>query len=98
MPSQDQQSKKKRTNSTALVGIFVLLCGYAGYYFYGIYGPKIKSTTSIVVEKKKLSIKKINWEKTVYEDPFFLSLKDQMSVQVTVDKIGNKEPFAVKKK
>ncbi|MBI2644878.1 hypothetical protein HYW94_01730 [Candidatus Uhrbacteria bacterium] len=90
--------KKKRTNSAALGVIFVLLAGYAGYYFYQIYGPKSSAPVSIVVEKKKLPIKKIDWEKTVYEDPFFLSLKEQMPTQMTVDKIGNKEPFVTKKK
>lgn len=78
--------------------IFVILLGYAGYYFYQIYGPKPQTTLTIPAEKKKIPIKKVDWEKTVYEDPFFLSLKDQMPSQVIVDKIGNKEPFAAKKK
>lgn len=65
---------------------------------YGIYGPKPQSVSSIAAEKKKLPIKKVDWEKTVYEDPFFLSLKEQMPSQVTVDNVGNKQPFVIKKK
>jgi len=90
--------KKKRTNSLALTVIFVLLLGYAGYYFYQMYGPKPQTAISVSAEKKKLPIKKIDWEKTVYEDPFFLSLKEQMPTQITVGTIGNKEPFVIKKK
>lgn len=97
MPS-GQQPKKKRTNSRLLIGVFVILCGYGGYYIYQLYGPKPQSVSSIAAEKKKLPIKKVDWEKTVYEDPFFLSLKEQMPSQITVDKIGNKEPFVVKKR
>ena len=97
MPSP-QQPKKKRTNSRLLIIVFLLLCGYGGWYMYGIYGPKPPFVPLVAEEKKKLPIKKIDWEKTVYEDPFFLSLKEQMSSQVIVDKVGNKEPFVTKKK
>lgn len=77
--------------------MFLLLCGYGGYYLYQTYGPKPQPASSIATEKKKLPIKKVDWEKTVYEDPFFLSLKEQMPSQATVGTIGNKEPFVTKK-
>lgn len=93
-----QLQKNKRTNSKLLIGVFVLLCGYGGWYLYQIYGPKQHAVSSLLAEKKKLPIKKIDWEKTVYEDPFFLSLKEQMSSQMVIDKIGNKEPFVTKKR
>lgn len=98
MPLPSAQQKKKRTNSTALIVIFLILCGYAGYYAYQVYWPRPQVSISITIEKKNLPIKKVDWEKTVYEDPFFLSLKNRLPLQVTVDKMGNKEPFAVKKK
>jgi hypothetical protein len=63
-----------------------------------MYVPKLQTTVLISTEKKKLPLKKIDWEKTVYEDPFFLSLKEQMSSHITIDKVGNQEPFVTKKK
>ena len=63
---------------------------------YQVYGPK-NPVAEMKAEKKKLPIKKVDWEKNVYEDPFFLSLKERMPSELTIGDVGNKEPFIKKR-
>lgn len=91
--------KKKKSKLPLLFGILALILLGGGWYLWSTILSKQMSILDIQEGSKKVQIKKVDWQKNVFEHPVFTSLDDsQEEPLVAGTSGGNPNPFTRKLK
>lgn len=86
--------KSSRQSLFIIGGICIVVA--LGIYWYFSRTPSQDSQESSQTKQKELPLKQVNWQKTLYEDPTFQSLKNPLKAPLEVGTSGNPDPFQVK--
>lgn len=98
-PSSYIKKSKKKGNLPMLITVLVLLLGGFGAYMGYRYYPELTQGFDIHEQDKKVQIKDVDWEKSVFQHPVFQALKEQRAVSFEPGAgDGNPNPFAKKLK
>lgn len=92
--SQGQKKKKGISRQTILLVIFILILGGGGgYYYLEYFAPPLPQSLVELEEKKQLPIKKINWQKVLYENELVKGLRNPLTGPLKIGTVGNFAPF-----
>lgn len=100
MPNQPHQSVKKKkkpfSRQTILLVIFILmLFGGGGYYFLTSFAPPDSESQAQLEQRAQLPIKKVNWQKVIYENETLKALRNPLSAPVEIGTVGHQNPFRI---
>ncbi len=95
-PSSPQGQKKKKgfSRQTILLVLFIfLLGGGGGYYYLAYFAPQTPESLVELQVKKQLPIKKVNWQKVLYENAIIKGLHNPLTGPLEIGIVGNQTPF-----
>ncbi len=95
VPQQQGKKKKKPfSRQTILLVIFiVMLFGGGGYYLLTSFAPPAAESPVQLEQSTQLPIKKVDWQKLIYENETLKSLHNPLSAPVEVGTVGHQNPF-----
>lgn len=96
-PKQPAKKKKKVfSRQTILLIIFILmLFGGGGYYFLTSFAPQSTESTAEIEQSTQLPIKKVNWQKVIYDNEILKGLRNPLSSPVEIGTVGHQNPFRI---
>lgn len=93
-PLPGQKKKKKFSRQTILLILFILfLGGGGGYYYLQYFAPQENPSLVELEVKRQLPIKKVNWQKILYENDLVKSLRNPLTSPLQIGPLGNHVPF-----
>lgn len=91
---QGQKKKKGFSRQTILLVLFIFMLGGGGGYYYLIsFAPQTSESLIELQVKKQLPIKKVNWQKTLYEHAIIKGLHNPLTGPLEIGVVGNRTPF-----
>lgn len=89
------KKKKGPSRQTALLIVFALVVlGGGGYYAITTFAPAVESVVDREA-KRQLQIRRIDWQRTVYEHDTLKNLRNPLPGPLEVGTVGNPSPFRV---
>lgn len=86
--------KKKKNNLPILLGVLALLLGGGGWYLWATFFSKQISILDIQEGNKKVHVKNVDWQQTIFANPIFTSLSEPLEEPpVAGTSEGNPNPF-----
>ena len=89
-------SKKNKgiSRQTLLLIVFIIVVvGGGGYYYMTTFAPQTPESVVELGTKRQLQIKRVDWEKAVYEHETLRSLKNPLPGPLEIGTLGNPSPF-----
>lgn len=94
MPDSIQKKKKSISRQAVLVMIFAFfVIGGGGYYYYTTFAPQEAESVVELGTKRQLHVRRVDWEKTVYDHGVLKKLKNPLSGPLEIGPLGNPHPF-----
>gem|GEM_PF-3360541 len=89
-----RKKKKGISRQTILLIVFILFLAAGGIYYYLTSFAPSETVSPVELEaKRQLSIKKVNWQKALYENETLKTLHNPLTAPVEIGPIGNPTPF-----
>ncbi|MBI4599701.1 hypothetical protein HY732_02145 [Candidatus Uhrbacteria bacterium] len=89
-----QKKKKGFSRQTILLILFIVILGSGGgYYYLAYFAPQEAPSLAELEIKRQLPIKKVNWQKALYENTIIKGLRNPLGEPLTKGTIGNRTPF-----
>ena len=92
--SGGQKKKKGLSRQSILLSVFTLfLVGGGAYYYLTSLAPQGLPSLVDFQVKRQLPIKKVNWQKVLYENQILKGLHNPLTAPLQVGIVGNQAPF-----
>ncbi len=93
-PPNKKPQKKILNRQTILVVVFAIFVVLGGGYYYMLnFGPTETESLVDLQAKRQLPVKKVNWQKVLYEHSGLKSLRNPLSGPLEIGSLGNDHPF-----
>ena len=95
IPQSGAQKKKKGLSrqSMLLIAFTLFLVGGGTYYYLTTLAPQEISSLVDLEVKRQLPIKKVNWQKVLYENKILKGLHNPLTAPLQAGVVGNHAPF-----
>lgn len=95
MAEMTLKKQKGLSRQTMLLIVFALaVLGGGGYYAVTTFVPTVESVLELE-QKRQLQIRRIDWQRTVYEHGTLKNLRSPLPGPLEVGPVGNPTPFRV---